>query len=104
MSKKWSTHFMNENRNNQYRDEQVELYKQLRVVRANSRLMMEYEIKYKYDDEERIAIVDIADLTKKEVFRLNGPIHQSSDKRILKDEIQKEGLEALGWKVTDIET
>lgn len=95
---------MNENRNNQYRDEQVELYKQLRVVRANSRLMMEYEIKYKYDDEERIAIVDIADLTKKEVFRLNGPIHQSSDKRILKDEIQKEGLEALGWKVTDIET
>ena len=95
---------MNENRNNQYRDEQVELYKQLRVVRANSRLMMEYEIKYKYDDEERIAIVDIVDLTKKEVFRLNGPIHQSSDKRILKDEIQKEGLEALGWKVTDIET
>ena len=95
---------MNENRNNQYRDEQVELYKQLRVVRANSRLMMDYEIKYKYDDEERIAIVDIVDLTKKEVFRLNGPIHQSSDKRILKDEIQKEGLEALGWKVTDIET
>tara|TARA_B100001750_G_C15420569_1_gene552703 strand:- start:725 stop:1012 length:288 start_codon:yes stop_codon:yes gene_type:complete len=95
---------MNENRNNQYRDEQVELYKQLRTIRANSRLMMEYEIKYKYDDEERVAIVDIADLTKKEVFRLNGPIHQSSDKRVLKDEIQKEGLEALGWKVTDIDT
>ena len=66
--------------------------------------MMEYEIKYKYDDEERVAIVDIADLTKKEVFRLNGPIHQSSDKRVLKDEIQKEGLEALGWTVTDIDT
>jgi len=95
---------MNENRNNQYRDEQVELYKQLRTIRANSRLMMEYEIKYKYDDEERVAIVDIADLTKKEVFRLNGPIHQSSDKRVLKDEIQKEGLEALGWTVTDIDT
>ena len=95
---------MNENRNNQYRDEQIELYKQLRTVRANSRLMMEYEIKYKYDDEERVAIVDIADLTKKEVFRLNGPIHQSSDKRVLKDEIQKEGLEALGWTVTDIDT
>ncbi len=66
--------------------------------------MMEYEIKYKDDDEERVAIVDIADLTKKEVFTLNGPIHQSSDKRVLKDEIQKEGLEALGWKVTDIDT
>ena len=28
----------------------------------------------------------------------------SSEKRILKDEIQKEGLEALGWKVTDVDT
>ena len=27
----------------------------------------------------------------------------SSDKRILKDEIQKEGLEASGWIVTDID-
>ena len=103
-SKRWAKHFMNENRNNQFRNEQVELYKELRTVRANSRLLMEYEIKYKYDDEERIAIVDIADLTRKEAFRLNGPIHSSSDKKVLKDEIQKEGLEALGWKVTDIDT
>jgi|TARA_R110000824_G_scaffold244178_1_gene432910 hypothetical protein len=103
-SKRWARHFMEQNRNNQFRNEQVELYKQLRTIRANSRLFMEYEIKYKYDDEERTAIVDIVDLTKKEIFRLNGPIHQSSDKRILKDEIQKEGLEVAGWKVTDIET
>ena len=102
-SKRWAKHFMVENRNNQYRDEQVELYKQLRITRANSRLLMEYEIKYKYDDEERVAIVDIADITKKEVFRLNGAIHMSSDKRIMKDEIQKEGVETLGWKVTDID-
>ena len=94
---------MAENRNNQFRDEQLELYKQLRAVRANSRLLMEYEIKYKYEDEERIAIVDIADVSRKEAFSLNGPIHMSSDKRIMKDEIQKEGLEALGWKVTDID-
>lgn len=100
---RWAKHFMAENRNNQFRDEQLELYKQLRAVRANSRLLMEYEIKYKYDDEERIAIVDIADVSRKEAFRLNGPIHMSSDKRIMKDEIQKEGLEALGWKVTDID-
>jgi len=100
----WAKHFMNENRNNQYRDEQVELYKQLRTIRANSRLMMEYEIKYKYDDEERVAIVDIVDLSKKEIFRLNGAIHFSSAKRVLKDEIQKEGLESMGWKVTDVDT
>jgi hypothetical protein len=102
--KRWAKHFMEQNRNNQFRNEQVELYKQLRAIRANSRLLMEYEIKYKYDDEERTAIVDIADISKKEVFRINGPIHSSSAKRILKDEIQKEGLEALGWKVTDVDT
>ena len=103
-NKRWAKHFMEQNRNNQFRNEQVELYKQLRAIRANSRLLMEYEIKYKYDDEERTAIVDIADISKKEVFRINGPIHSSSAKRILKDEIQKEGLEALGWKVTDVDT
>lgn len=103
-SKRWAKHFMEQNRNNQFRNEQVELYKQLRTIRANSRLLMEYEIKYKYDDEERIAIVDIVDLTKKEIFRINGPIHSSSAKKMLKDEIQKEGLEALGWLVTDVDT
>jgi hypothetical protein len=102
--KRWAKHFMEQNRNNQFRNEQVELYKQLRTIRANSRLLMEYEIKYKYDDEERIAIVDIVDLTKKEIFRINGPIHSSSAKKMLKDEIQKEGLEALGWLVTDVDT
>ena len=35
---RWAKHFMAENRNNQFRDEQLELYKQLRAVRANSRL------------------------------------------------------------------
>ena len=101
--KRWAKHFMNENRNNQFRNEQLELYKELRTIRANSRLMMEYEIKYKYDDEERITIADIVDLTKKEIIRINGAVHMSSDKRILKDEIQKEGLEASGWIVTDID-
>ena len=93
---------MYELRNNQYRPEQIELYKQLRATRSNSDLLMEYEVTYKYDDEERVAIGDIVDLTKKEIFRLNGPIHMSSERRILKDGIQKEGLEAEGWKVTDV--
>lgn len=103
MSKKWATHFMNENRNNQYRNEQLDIYIKLREARPNSRLLMEYEVKYMYDDEERITIADIADLTKKEIIRINGGIHMSSDKRILKDTIQKEGLEANGWIVTDVD-
>ena len=94
---------MHENRNNQYRNEQLEIYMDLREKRPNSRLLMEYKIKYKYDDEERITIADIVDLTKKEIIRINGGVHMSSDKRILKDEIQKEGLEAGGWTVTDID-
>jgi len=99
----WAKRKMYELRNNQFRPEQIELYKQLRATRSNSDLLMEYEVTYKYDDEERVAIGDIVDLTKKEIFRLNGPIHMSSAKRILRDGIQKEGLEAEGWKVTDVD-
>ena len=95
---------MYELRNNQFRPEQIELYKQLRALRANSDILMEYKVQYKYDEEVRVAIGDIVDLTKKEIFRLNGPIHMSSERRILKDGIQKEGLEAEGWKVTDVDT
>ena len=98
----WAKRKMYELRNNQFRPEQIELYKQLRATRSNSDLLMEYEVTYKYDDEERVAIGDIVDLTKREIFRLNGPIHMSSEKRILRDGIQKEGLEAEGWKVTDV--
>jgi len=98
----WAKRKMYELRNNQFRPEQIELYKQLRATRSNSDLLMEYEVTYKYDDEERVAIGDMVDLTKKEIFRLNGPIHMSSEKRILRDGIQKEGLEAEGWKVTDV--
>jgi len=100
----WAKRKMYELRNNQFRPEQIELYKQLRATRSNSDLLMEYEVTYKYDDEERVAIGDIVDLTKKEIFRLNGPIHMSSERRILRDGIQKEGLEAEGWKVTDVDT
>jgi hypothetical protein len=100
----WAKRKMYELRNNQFRPEQIELYKQLRALRANSDILMEYKVQYKYDEEVRVAIGDIVDLTKKEIFRLNGPIHMSSEKRILRDEIQKEGLEAEGWKVTDVDT
>ena len=98
----WAKRKMYELRNNQFRPEQIELYKQLRATRSNSDILMEYKVTYMYDEEQRVAIGDIVDLTKKEIFRLNGPIHMSSERRILKDGIQKEGLEAEGWKVTDV--
>jgi very-short-patch-repair endonuclease len=95
---------MRENRNNQFRPEQLEMYKQLRAIRANSELLMEYTIKYTNEQGvDMVAIADIADLTKKEVFRLNGEIHNTNRSEI-KDWEQKEYLTALGWKVTDIET
>ena len=98
----WAKHRMRENRNNQYRPEQIQLYKQLRAVRANSLLLMEEPIKY-IDEQGRtkVAIADIADLTKKEVFRINGAVH-NSNRQEDKEWEQKEYLERDGWKVTDI--
>jgi len=95
---------MRENRNNQFRPEQQELYKQLRATRANSTLLMEYTIKYTNEQgTDMVAIGDIVDLTRKEVFRLNGEIHNTNRSEI-KDWEQKVYLEMDGWKVTDIDT
>lgn len=99
----WAKHRMRENRNNQYRPEQLELYKQLRAIRANSILLMEEPVKYINEQgKNMVAIGDIVDHTKKEFFRINGAIHNSSVQE-KKDWEQKQYLEALGWKVTDIE-
>jgi len=94
----WAKHHMRENRNNQYRPEQINFYKILRDGRRNSDIIMEYTV---VKDKRIIAVLDIADLTRKEAFRLNGKIHGS---RILKDEQQKERLIELGWRVIDIDT
>lgn len=105
MSKKasWAKHHMRENRNNQFRPEQIDIYKQLRAIRANSDLLMEYTIKYINEQgKDMIAIADIVDLTRKEVFRLNGDIH-NTNRSEEKDWEQKEYLQKIGWKVTDIE-
>jgi len=104
MTTSWAKYRMNKNRNNQYRPEQLTLFKQLKATRPNSTLLMEYTIVY--GNEQGInmtAIADIADLTKKEVFRLNGPVHNSNTREV-KDWEQKEYLQKLGWKVTDIST
>ena len=63
---------MRENRNNQYRPEQIEIYKQLRATNANSELLMEYPVTYTNEqDEKRTAIGDIVDVTKKIFYRLS---------------------------------
>jgi len=94
----WAKHHMRENRNNQFRPEQIDLYKILRDQRRNSDIIMEHMV---IVDKTIIAVLDIADLTRKEAFRLNGKIHAS---HILKDEKQKVRLEELGWKVIDYDT
>lgn len=94
---------MMQNRNNQYRPEQIEFYKQIRATRPNCVILMEERIKY--TDEQgnnKVAIADVVDMTKKEVFRLNGGVH-NSNRQEEKDWEQKEYLEQNGWKVTDIE-
>ena len=45
-SSSWAKHRMRENRNNQFRPEQLVLYKQLRVINANSEILMEYSVTY----------------------------------------------------------
>lgn len=99
----WAKHHMRENRENQFRPEQIELYKQLRVTRANSDIRMEYTVEYITEGgNPMIAILDIADLTRKHAFRLNGAIHNSNNQE-RKDDDQRYYLEQIGWKVIDSE-
>ena len=50
MSKSWAKKRMRELRNNEFRPEQIEIYKQLRATRANSDIIMEHTI---YDEDKR---------------------------------------------------
>ena len=94
---------MRENRNNQYRPEQIEFYKKLRDERPDNPVLMEHEVNYINEQGRWMkAIGDIVDLKTKEFWRLNGAIHNSSVTE-KKDWEQKEYLEQLGWKVIDIQ-
>lgn len=93
---------MRENRNNQYRPEQIQLYKILRTTNSNCNIMMEYAVKCPIfaDMPGRTYIGDIVNVTKKEYFRINGESHNVND---IKDADQKFHLEGCGWKVIDID-
>ncbi len=101
MSKSWAKYRMRENRNNQYRPEQIEFHKKLRRERPDNEVLMEYAVHY-VDEQgrNRIGVADIADTTKKEYYRLNGLAHVGHE---IKDWEQKEYLTKLGWKVIDID-
>lgn len=102
MANSWAKHRMRENRNNQYRPEQLVFAKSLRIIRPKSQIHVEYNIDYNYDEEIRHAIVDVIDLTRREIFRINGGYHLASARQTQKDEIQKTGLEMMGYTVIDI--
>ena len=61
---------MRENRNNQFRPEQLVIYKQLRATNANSELLMEYSVTYTNEqDQQRTAIGDIVDLNQESILQ-----------------------------------
>ena len=94
---------MRENRNNQYRPEQIEFHKQIRDAYPEDEVLMEYRIKYTNEQNHNmVAVADVVNTTKKIVYRLNGAIHNSSVTE-MKDWEQKEYLTKLGWVVEDIE-
>ena len=100
---RYAKHWMRENRNNQYRPEQIEFHRVIRDSNPNDEVLMEYTIKYTNEqDKNMVAVVDVVNVTKKIAYRLNGAIHNSS-RTEEKDWEQKEYLEKLGWKVEDIE-
>ena len=99
----FAKHRMRENRNNQYRPEQIDFHRKIRLERPNNVILMEYPVYYINEQgKNRVAIGDIVDLKTKDFWRLNGLIHNSGTQED-KDWEQKIYLEQLGWKVIDIE-
>lgn len=99
---------MRDNRNTQYRPEQLKLYNIL-IERAkrdgqNANYVMEYEIKDLQPVEGyslRKIVLDIANPELKIGIRMMGQIHETKKQR-LKDEDQKYVLSMNGWVIEDV--
>jgi len=94
---------MREQNNTQYRPEQLRYLAYLK-----DELTCNFELEYEVPNlktvdciEPKTVIADIADLTCKMIYRINGPIHEGRI-QILKDEDQKIVLKGNGWHVMDI--
>lgn len=94
---------MRENRNNQYRPEQVDMCVDLRKQFPEYSVLMEQIIRYKDEsDRDMVAIPDILIVELGVVYRINGAIHNSNN-QYRKDWEQRIYLENLGYLVIDID-
>ncbi len=94
---------MNQQQKTQYRAEQIRYYRFLENITYND-LALEYVVPKLITVDEiepKTVIADIADLTARVIYRINGPIHEGRV-RSMKDEDQKVVLEGNGWIVRDI--
>jgi very-short-patch-repair endonuclease len=90
----------------EYRPEQIFVRDFLANRNITLKINLEYPIRnLKIDGKPyRKCILDIAIPEKKVAIRLNGGYHHVSSRQQLKDELQKEALEQLGWKVLDFDS
>ena len=90
----------------EYRPEQIFVRDYIASENITLKINLEYPIRdLKIDGKPyRKCILDIAIPEKKVAIRLNGGYHHVSSRQQLKDELQKEALEQLGWKVVDFDS
>jgi very-short-patch-repair endonuclease len=88
---------MQERGETEYRHEQFVLQNYFKIYAPRIITEQEYKV---FHEGILFAKIDLADLTNKIAWRLNGEIH--TGKRAMEDEEQKELLERHGWIVLDI--
>jgi len=96
MTKNWAKIKMREKGETEYRHEQFVLQEYFKVYAPQLRIEMEYPVHS--TDGLLLAKIDLADLTNKIAWRLDGDSHTNPDK----DDRQKKALELRDWIVIDI--
>jgi len=89
-----------------YRPEQIFVRDYLASTNLTWKIVLEYPVKnLKIDGKPyRKCILDIAVPENKLGIRLNGGYHHVSSRQQLKDELQKEALQQIGWKIVDFDS
>lgn len=82
--------------NSRWRKEQDEVYKKLRLAFPEDEILMECPV-YMGNSKVKIAVLDIANTTKRIAYRLQGEYHKKG-----KDDEQAHRLKGVGWKVIDL--
>lgn len=98
MARKWALINMRKTGNTAWRKEQNYIYKVLKEANPEDEILMEYPVKSTRCKVCRvIAVLDIANVTKRKAYRLQGEYHTVS-----KDLAQAKALKAKGWTVMDL--